>query len=742
MQCTDAMYMYIPMTDEHMSTSATAVSFHVVNFVKIKIIEIKIMTLLLLGVLSMTAAGLLIGGTSAAEQVTPASSVVANNPRLQWLTQAVRASLSQVEIDSCGSEEKHPCGGRDFSNAAVSTYLVSLIDSNSLGVDVNASGAMHWLRKVQPDASFVGQGFCALANEPAFMNALNDSAREWVLQSIDKALPSLSTWRGADVSYSNMYFMGMVNTFLCSSAPGLPNATRIADAREHGKELLQEWLVYASKAGNHEFDSPTYYWVQMNALGLGCMTERREATKPETICQILEHLWADVAANYFAPTETLSGPHSRDYDFLYGHGALQVLTYVNGLGRSPPVCEVKDAHCERTNDGQNALTLLNAIRARDGSSVGHRPAASTLGLSRIAPSREVRSRWLGQKRTANNESYHFGDRYNYIQTGVYAIGSASSDYITNTHLKYFPCPQDKLWSVDLQADTARDTQLRPLPSVTLVSDWSDGSGNKHDAPWGHAWKGNPTDKPSHLATHPGNVQSRNVLLATSALNPSEPLDGFAIQDGIRSLASNIIMPANCSDGVIVSQNALTHFACPVLKPFTRHLNLARGNNNTVAMRVGDSCVAVRVIEADGCNGQAPHLELKSEAKGLELGALRLALYHYKGVNSSLSQSSHVKNAFLVVADECSFGRTSLEELALKVSSARVESVVDRVAGNWIVSASVDGTELWVERDISEPHCERWSCVLERRINGSSVVPVPLSMNGRKIVPLPLPTGIG
>ena len=24
---------------------------------------------------------------------------------------------------------------------------------------------MHWLGKVQPDASFVGQGFCALANE-------------------------------------------------------------------------------------------------------------------------------------------------------------------------------------------------------------------------------------------------------------------------------------------------------------------------------------------------------------------------------------------------------------------------------------------------------------------------------------------------------------------------------------------------------------------------------------------------
>ena len=176
---------------------------------------------------------------------------------------------------------------------------------------------------------------------------------------------SLATWHSVDVSYSNMYFMGMVNSFLCASVPGLPNATRVTEAYAHGKLLLQEWLTYASSAGNHEFDSPTYYWVQMNALGLGCMSERRRhLLRPKastTMCDILEHVWADVSANFFSPTETLSGPHSRDYDFLFGHGALQVLTYINGLGRSPPVCEFMDAHCERTDDGQNALTLLNAI---------------------------------------------------------------------------------------------------------------------------------------------------------------------------------------------------------------------------------------------------------------------------------------------------------------------------------------------------------------------------------------------
>eukprot|EP01052_Picozoa_sp_SAG31_P038063 SAG31_NODE_5015_length_2800_cov_2.011847_2_plen_79_part_00 len=52
---------------------------------------------------------------------------------------------------------------------------------------------------------------------------------------------------------------------------------------------------------------------------------------------ILDHTWADVAANYFSPSQVLSGPSSRDYDFLYGHGALMVHTYAQGL---PGVCAV------------------------------------------------------------------------------------------------------------------------------------------------------------------------------------------------------------------------------------------------------------------------------------------------------------------------------------------------------------------------------------------------------------------
>ena len=100
------------------------------------------------------------------------------------------------------------------------------------------------------------------------MHNLNSTQREYVISSINKA--GLSKWQGVDVSYSNMYMMGMVNCIICGEAPGV-NQSLGARAAQHGYKLLNDWLVYAKTAGNHEYNSPTYYWVQLNALQLGCM---------------------------------------------------------------------------------------------------------------------------------------------------------------------------------------------------------------------------------------------------------------------------------------------------------------------------------------------------------------------------------------------------------------------------------------------------------------------------------------
>ena len=53
--------------------------------------------------------------------------------RLDWLKRVVRGALRQLDANACGSEELHPCGGRDFSNGALAAYL--------LGDNANGSNA-------------------------------------------------------------------------------------------------------------------------------------------------------------------------------------------------------------------------------------------------------------------------------------------------------------------------------------------------------------------------------------------------------------------------------------------------------------------------------------------------------------------------------------------------------------------------------------------------------------------------
>ena len=229
----------------------------------------------------------------------------------------------------------------------------------------------------------------------------------------------------------------------------------------------------------------------------------------------------------------------------------------------------------------------------------HTPPASILGLANTSI-RIVESRWLGQNRTANNESAKFGDRYNYILSGRYTIGSASSDYITNTHTPYFPHPQDKL--VDIEIAVPDMSQRLPVVSVTVTPGW-------RDQPYGHFYE--PlTDKPSHLATHPGNVQFENVLLCTNALNPTEQLDGFnrTIFD---NLATNIILPWNHLSAVVI--NGIVQ---PLNLNSSAPFNIPLAMTDSVTLWVASTCISIRLIHADGAGGQDPVLNLKGDEHGL------------------------------------------------------------------------------------------------------------------------------
>ena len=123
---------------------------------------------------------------------------------------------------------------------------------------------------------------------------------------------------------------------------------------------------------------------------------------------------------------------------------------------------------------------------------------------------------------------------------------------------------------------------------------------------------------------------------------------------------------------------------------------------------------------------------------MDLNTIRLAFYHYIGKNRTLAESTHVKTAFIFLMDTCS-NRNEMIELNKELSNDAKVTIETTEKMEWIVTLNVRGKDLQVVRDISEPHCERWSCLINRTINGVVVEPKSLRVNGMEIGVLPEPS---
>ena len=66
--------------------------------------------------------------------------------------------------------------------------------------------------------------------------------------------------------------------------------------------------------------------------------------------EALDFLWIGTGADWFSSGQMQSGPHSRDYDFLFGKGLLSSQIYLAGFTEDDAddlyTCEWKDVHCE------------------------------------------------------------------------------------------------------------------------------------------------------------------------------------------------------------------------------------------------------------------------------------------------------------------------------------------------------------------------------------------------------------
>ncbi|MCX6624555.1 MAG: hypothetical protein NTY38_26545 [Acidobacteria bacterium] len=343
--------------------------------------------------------------------------------------------------------------------------------------------------------------FCTQALGPLFLGYGDQLSPEFRQQMRPHLEASLAAVRrhNVPITYTNIFLMKATNLLLAGQAAG--------DARavSEGEALLDQWIEYTRRAGIGEFDSPNYYTVDLMSLQMGNLYAARAETR-QKYRRLLDFFWSDIAANFYPGRGTLSGPHSRTYQFLSGHESIGLFLYLEDLRHTPSAEKA----------GLGRIYLL--ISERKG---GYRPPAEILSLASL-PERVVRSRW---RAGAGHQ------RYNYI-TPDFAIGSTSYHYTGH----------DKLINIEL----GRQSQT---PVVYLAPDLTGHPYGRQKVARGPSGQ----TKPFHLPLNAAAVQEKGALLVLLDLDPSkEKESGSFCTNVVFPLAARILL-----DGRSVMLNNLT-----------------------------------------------------------------------------------------------------------------------------------------------------------------------------------------
>ncbi len=150
-----------------------------------------------------------------------------------------------------------------------------------------------------------------------YREQLSPKARQKLREIVEFSIEGIKRHQVA-LSYTNIILMKAANLILLGESCDRP-----ALAQE-GYQILREWVVYTYRNGLCEFLSPTYYAVDIENLSL-IYHLSKHAESREIAAKALEYLWTDIAVNWYEPSQRLGGTHSRDYDRLYGHNAVDQL---------------------------------------------------------------------------------------------------------------------------------------------------------------------------------------------------------------------------------------------------------------------------------------------------------------------------------------------------------------------------------------------------------------------------------
>ena len=497
-----------------------------------------------------------------------------------------------AKIEAAAADPNQPLSVRDLPNAALGEL--------ALGGDPKKAESLLRLMFAQQDMDAKSPGYGTVPWEIRGKTVTDPNAIEFSMQAVgpilirygerlspaflQEAPPHLTAAVAAlerhkvPILYTNIFLMKSANLIL------LGRVLKDERVAAEGEAMLDAWLEQSKHLGITEYDSPTYYKVDANDLNYGYLYAEKTETK-EKFKAALDILWTDIGSNYFPGRGSLSGPHSRDYDFLTGHSGLDVFFIAYGWAPMPKTSKGLDI--ESVGLLQNELDQ------------GYRPGPEIIALTK-KPERWNARLWGDQPGQ---------DRTNYI-TPDFAIGGASHDY----------CPYDKSISIQLASK-------KPLTDISVVVDDS-------DEPYGKTQVENPDghSKPHHLSSRPVTLQNKGLLLATFIAAPDK-------KHPSPFLATNVLLPLAAEeisiDGERVEPGSLGEWFLT--------------EKSVVAVREGDALALVRVFLAQACKGERARLSLKIDAAGLKYKTARLVIAHHDPADGNAPESCRAGSVILFSA---------------------------------------------------------------------------------------------
>jgi len=156
-----------------------------------------------------------------------------------------------------------------------------------------------------------------------YMGLLTDGQRKKFQALLDWSIRGCMAHRVRD-SYTNIAIMNSVNLIL------LGEVCKRAEVFAEGVKRLDAFMLNTALYGVCEYSSPTYTAVDVSNLHRLHANVRDPATKQKAE-KLLRLFWTDLAASAFPGAGRLGGPHSRDYDYLYGMGGVAPYLWTVGL---------------------------------------------------------------------------------------------------------------------------------------------------------------------------------------------------------------------------------------------------------------------------------------------------------------------------------------------------------------------------------------------------------------------------